>query len=120
MTKLSIVVLPFGSINLVFLSPLATKTLILEGVRFLTVRVFIVAPKDKYEEHHQTAIDKHMADGYSHREAERLAGAHDIISGDPYKSKIKPTQPSDKMLSHMKGLSGDWLRDAERAIGNES
>lgn len=76
-------------------------------------------PKDKYEEKHQILIDQHMADGYSHREAERLVGLNEIPV-DPYKHKIKPSQPSDKMLSQMKGLAGDWLRNAERKIGESA
>ncbi|MCK5605846.1 hypothetical protein KAR91_28375 [Candidatus Pacearchaeota archaeon] len=80
------------------------------------------SPKDKYEEQHQAAIDKHMSGGYSHREAERMAGAHEAPTDfhSALKHKIKPTQPSEKMLSHLKGLSGDWLRNAERKIGESA
>lgn len=79
-------------------------------------------PKDKYEDKHQALIDKHMANGYSHREAERLAGAGDYSSNfqDALRSKVKPSQPSDKMLAHMKELSGDWLRNANRKIDESS
>lgn len=80
------------------------------------------SPKDKYEDEHQSAIDRHMAEGWSHREAERFAGAHDSPSNffDALKSKVKPTQPSEKMLATMKGLSGDWLRSAERKIDDSA
>lgn len=76
------------------------------------------APKDKYEDAHQAAIDKLMGEGWSHREAERMAGAHDQVNSfeDALRSKVKPTQPSDKMLSTMKGLAGNWLREAERKM----
>ncbi|MBR9691274.1 hypothetical protein GOV06_00650 [Candidatus Woesearchaeota archaeon] len=80
------------------------------------------SPKDKYEDEHQASIDDHMNNGWSHREAERMAGAHDTPTdfNSALKSKIKPTQPSDKMLEQMKGLSGDWLRNAERKIGESA
>ncbi len=79
-------------------------------------------PKDKYEDSHQASIDKYMNEGWSHREAERLAGAHDAPSNfyDALKSRIKPSQPSNKMLEHMKGLAGDWLKNAERKIGESA
>lgn len=78
--------------------------------------------KDKYEPHHQKAIDKLMAEGWSHREAERMAGAHDSPTDfqSALKHKIKPTQPSERMLSEMRSLAGDWLRNAERKIGESA
>lgn len=80
------------------------------------------APKDKYEDNHQSAIDKYVNDGYSPREAERLAGASDSPNDfqSALKHKIKPSQPSKKMLERMKGLAGDWLRNAERKIGESA
>lgn len=73
-------------------------------------------PKDKYEEHHESAIKELMDQGYSHREAERMAGAHDA-PGDFYsalKHTVNPSEPSPKMLEQMKSLSHEWLRNAAR------
>lgn len=77
------------------------------------------SPKDSYEEEHQAGMDEHMNDGWSHREAERFVGAHDSPTNfnDALKSKTKPSQPSEKMLAEMKGLSKEWLKNAERKIG---
>lgn len=77
------------------------------------------AARDKYEDHHQQAIEKLMAEGWSHREAERMAGAHDSPTDfqSALKHKIKPSQPSERMLQEMRSLAGDWLRNAERKIG---
>lgn len=73
-------------------------------------------PKDKYEPHHEDAIKEHMKQGYSHREAERLAGAHEA-PGDFYsalKHTVNPSEPSEKMLEHMREISKDWLTQADR------
>lgn len=73
-------------------------------------------PQDKYEDKHQAVMDKHMTDGYSHREAERMAGAHkapnDFYSA--LKHTTNPSEPSPKMLEQMKSLSHEWLRNANR------
>lgn len=73
-------------------------------------------PRDKYEAHHDAAIKEHMKNGYSHREAERLAGAHQAPTNfyDALRGSTRPSEPSPKMLEHMKGLSHEWLRNAER------
>jgi len=56
-------------------------------------------PKDKYDENHQADIDKYMEMGLSHREAERMAGAHDHEGMDFGQSmennKTNPSVPSD-------------------------
>lgn len=72
--------------------------------------------RDKYEPHHDVAIKDYMKQGYSHREAERLAGAHQAPTNfyDALRSSTRPSEPSAKMLEHMKSLSHGWLRDAER------
>jgi hypothetical protein len=74
------------------------------------------SPREKYEDHHDAAIKKYMSEGWSHREAERLANAHDAPTNfyDALKSRVKPTQPSEKMLAHMKAVAGTWLRNADR------
>jgi hypothetical protein len=73
-------------------------------------------PKDKYEPEHQKAIDQYMKDGYSHREAERLAGAHSAPSDfySALRSGTKPSEPSPKMLEQLKSHAHEWLRNADR------
>jgi stress-induced morphogen len=57
-----------------------------------------------------------MDQGYSHREAERLAGAHrgpkDLQSALTH--RVRASQPSEKMLSELKDLAGHWLGRADR------
>lgn len=72
-------------------------------------------PQDEYKDHHKEAIDKFMEEGYSHREAERLAGAHQA-PGDFYsalKHTVNPSEPSPKMLEQMKQLAHGWLKNAD-------
>jgi len=73
-------------------------------------------PQDKYEPEHQKAIEQHMKDGYSHREAERLAGAHKAPSDfySALRSGTKPSEPSPKMLEQLKSHAHEWLRNADR------
>jgi hypothetical protein len=76
-------------------------------------------PQDKYHPDHDAAIKEHMANGYSHREAERLVGAHKAPT-DFYgalRSGTRPSEPSPKMLAQMKELAHGWLRNAERHAG---
>jgi hypothetical protein len=73
-------------------------------------------PRDSYEAHHDAAIKQHIADGYSPREAERLAGAHQAPT-DFYgalRHSTRPSEPSPKMLAQMKDLAHGWLRNADR------
>ncbi len=72
-------------------------------------------PKKEYKPQHQEAIDEFMKEGWSHREAERLVGAHDFHP-DPKQSRIKPSEPSAKMFESVKGSAGDYLRNYERHI----
>jgi len=71
-------------------------------------------PRQDYSPKEAEAIQKLRDDGYSHREAERLAGAHkgpkDYRSA--LKSGINPSMPSDKMMGHLKGLAKEWLENA--------
>jgi hypothetical protein len=79
-------------------------------------------PQGQYKPEHDKAIKEHMANGYSHREAERLAGAHkaptDFYSA--LRSGTRPSEPSPKMLAQMKELSHGWLRNAERKAGESA
>jgi hypothetical protein len=75
-------------------------------------------PKDKYAPHHQKAMDDFMGQGYSHREAERLANAHDML--DFYsasRNSIKPSEPSPKFLSDMKDIASDYMRNYKQVTG---
>lgn len=71
-------------------------------------------PRKDYSPKEKAAVDKFIEEGYSHREAERLAGAHkgpkDYRSA--MKSGIDPSMPSDKMMGHLKGLAKEWLENA--------
>lgn len=71
-------------------------------------------PREDYSPKEQEAIKQLMSAGYSHREAERLAGAHkgprDYMSA--MKSGVNPSMPSDKMLGQLKGLAKEWLDNA--------
>jgi len=73
-------------------------------------------PREDYTPEEQKAIQEHIDAGYSHREAERLAGAHkgpkDFTSG--LKSNIAPSMPSDKMLQELKDLAGPFLDNAKK------
>lgn len=79
-------------------------------------------PKDEYKPEHDAKIKEHLKNGYSHREAERLAGAHDAPPDfySALKSKVKPSQPSPKMLEHLKGLVAPWLQNYEKVIGENA
>ena len=74
------------------------------------------APRKDYTSEQQSTIDKHMKGGYSHRESERLAGAHKGPSDfqTALTHTVRPSQPSEKMLGEMKELAGPWLENADR------
>jgi hypothetical protein len=74
------------------------------------------APHGEYTPEHEAGMKKLMDEGYSHREAERLVGAHrgpsDFQSALTH--SVRPSQPSEKMLSELKDLAGPWLENASR------
>lgn len=76
-------------------------------------------PRDKYEAHHEDAIKKLMDDGWSHREAERIAGAYEGPKDfqSALSHKINPSQPSDKMLEIMKQHALDYKKRAAEREG---
>ena len=78
--------------------------------------------RDQYAPQHKAAIDKHIAAGYSPREAERLAGAHQAPTDfySALRSGVRPSEPSPKMLAQMKGHAHEWLRNAERKAGEHA
>jgi hypothetical protein len=71
-------------------------------------------PRSDYSPKEAEAVKKLLEEGYSHREAERLAGAHkgprDYMSA--MKSGVNPSMPSDKMMGHLKELAKEWLENA--------
>lgn len=73
-------------------------------------------PRGDYNDKEKVAIDQHMKNGYSHREAERMAGAHkgptDFRSA--MKSGVAPSMMSDKMLNDIKPLAKQWLEEADK------
>jgi len=65
---------------------------------------------------HEQAIKEHMANGYSEREAHRMAGAHkeaaDLQSA--MRSGLAPSRMSTKMIDELKGLASEWIGNARR------
>lgn len=72
--------------------------------------------KDQYSPEHAKAIQEFKSQGYSDREAERLAGAHDspVSFFEALKRRTSPSEPSAKMLSEMKDVAKKWLSDARK------
>lgn len=74
------------------------------------------APRSDYSDKEQAAIKEFMDQGYSHREAERMAGAHqgpmDLWSAMSH--SLRPSQPSDKMLAELKELAGHWIKNSDK------
>lgn len=71
-------------------------------------------PRPDYSDKEKQAIDEHMKNGYSHREAERLAGAHKGPTNfkDALSHSVNPSMPSDKMLQDLLPMSKEWLANA--------
>ena len=60
--------------------------------------------KKDYTPEQQAKIEEHVKDGWSHREAERFANAHDAPKDftSALEHRVNPSQPSEKMLGVMK------------------
>lgn len=73
-------------------------------------------PREDYSDKEKAAIEEHMKNGYSHREAERLAGAHKgtMDFRAAMGSGIAPSMISDKMMEQLKPLAKEWLENADR------
>lgn len=73
-------------------------------------------PHGEYTPEQEEKMKGLMDEGYTHREAERLVGAHrgpsDFQSALTH--TVRPSQPSEKMLSELKELAGPWLERAGR------
>lgn len=74
------------------------------------------SPRDDYTPEQMQQMQEFMDQGYSHREAERLARAH-IAPPSLFaalKSRFNPSEPSPKMLEEMKDIAKKWLYDMRR------
>lgn len=73
-------------------------------------------PREDYSPEEQRAIDHHISQGYSHREAERMAGAHRGPSDfqSALKHTVRPSAPSNKMLEDLRGPASEWISNARR------
>lgn len=73
-------------------------------------------PHGQYSDEQQAKIQELMDQGYSHREAERFAGAHrgpmDFQSALSH--NIWPSQMSDKHLGELKEIAAAWLENKDR------
>lgn len=76
-------------------------------------------PKSDYKPDHKAKIDQLVSEGWSPREAERLVGQHEQ-GGDPRHSKIRPSEPSAKMLEAVKGHALEYLKRAERSASENA
>lgn len=74
------------------------------------------APRQDYSDDEQKAIKGFMDQGYSHREAERMAGAHKGPKNfqEALTHTVRPSQMSEKMLGELRGIAGHWLERADR------
>lgn len=74
------------------------------------------AAKEGLSDEQLKAVQEHLDQGYSEREAHRFAGTHKEHSNilDAMKSGINPSMMSDKMIDQLKPLVGEWLENADR------
>lgn len=74
------------------------------------------APRDDYSPEQQAKMKDLMAQGYSHREAERMSGAYkgptDFHSALTH--TVRPSEMSPKMMQELKSMAKDWLDRADR------
>lgn len=70
----------------------------------------------EYHQEHQAAIKDLMGQGYSHREAARIAGAHSepISFQDALSHPVRPSEMSPKFLSELKELASHWITNADK------
>lgn len=73
-------------------------------------------PHGEYTPEQEEKMQGLMDEGYSHREAERMSGAYRGPSDfqSALKHRIKPSQPSEKMMGTLKELAGHWLDRADK------
>lgn len=73
-------------------------------------------PSTEYSDEDNAKIKSYMDQGYSEREAGRLAGVgrESISFFDALKRRLNPSEPSPKMLEEMKGIAKKWLSDARK------
>jgi len=79
-------------------------------------------PRDDYSPEQQAKIKEHMDEGWSHREAERFANAHqgpkDFSSALDH--RVNPSQPSSKMLDTMKEYALEYKQRANKREGENA
>ena len=75
-----------------------------------------------YSPEQQTEIKRHMEQGYSHREAERFANAHDSPKDfqAALNHKVNPSQPSDKHLETLRDLALDYKKRSAKLEGEQA
>src|SRR5581483_3522956 len=73
-------------------------------------------PRSDYSPEESAKIKEFTDQGYSPREAERMAGAHKGPSNfqDALRHTVRPSQMSPKMMQELKELAGHWLQGADR------
>jgi hypothetical protein len=77
-------------------------------------------PRSDYSPEEKQAIDEHVKQGYSEREAERLAGAHRNQPRSPEEAihhPIKPNEPSQKMIDDLRDTAHKHLERSRQAQG---
>lgn len=74
------------------------------------------APRTDYSDDENNAIKGFMDQGYSHREAERMANAYKGPTNfqDALSHPVKPSQMSEKMVGELKEIAKHWLDRADR------
>jgi hypothetical protein len=75
------------------------------------------APHGNYSDAQTKEMQGYIDEGYSPREAERMANAHADKTMDymrAQKSNVNPTVPSEKMRAEMQELAKHWLRNADK------
>ena len=73
-------------------------------------------PSEDIKDEHKEEIDKLITEGYSEREAHRMAGAHNEHSdmNKAMRSGVAPSHMSSKMLEQLKSLASGWLDNSEK------
>lgn len=74
------------------------------------------SPREDYSDEEKKAIEQHVKDGYTHREAERLANAHRSPKSfeEALNARVHPSAPSEKMLEMLRPHAKAWYERAMR------
>jgi hypothetical protein len=73
-------------------------------------------PHGEYTPEQETTMKEFQDQGYSHREAERLANAHrgPTTFQEALSHRVRPSDMSPQMMGELKELTGPWLDNARR------